>query len=323
MQSAEVTLSKRVTRALRRWTAHQLERLTPTQREGLSGWLFASPWVLGLLLWRLGPMIASLVLSFTHYDLLTSPRLAGLENYHKMFSDPLVLQSFKVTTLYALVAVPLQIGVGLSLAVLLNYKLRGMRLYRTLFYLPAVLSGIAVSLMWRWILATDFGLLNVLLAVFGIKGPGWLSDTDLALGSIVALSLWQVGSTMVIYLAGLQTIPAELYEASSVDGARGWHRFHHITLPLMTPMIFFELIIGLIKALQTFTQPYVLTGGGPQNATRFAMLYIYEHAFEYFHMGYASALSWLLFLYALALTALVLRSSSSWVYYEAGAPPRR
>jgi multiple sugar transport system permease protein len=286
-------------------------------RRNLEGWLFASPWIIGFVLWTLGPMLASLLIAFTEWDLITSPRWVGAANIQAMIDDQLVRQALKVTTLYAITSVPLHIIFGLTLALLLNQRIVGLRFYRTAFYLPSVLSGVAVALLWRWLFSKEFGLINALLyQFFGLEGPSWLGDARWVLPSLVLMSLWSVGSGAIIYLAGLQGIPTELYEAAEVDGAQGWARFWSITLPMMTPVLFFELVTGTIAALQVFTQAYIMTGGGPNNASLFFLLYLYQNAFEYFRMGYGSALAWVLFLYILALTLLTYRSSQFWVFYE-------
>jgi multiple sugar transport system permease protein len=304
-----------------------VQRRTPTDvnrpsrkrtnfKQNLEGWLFASPWIIGFLLWTLGPMIASLFFSFTQWDLLSSPRWVGLQNVESMLQDKLVWQALKVTSVYALTSVPLHIAFGLMLALLLNNSIFGVRLYRTAFYLPSVLSGVAVALLWRWLFSAEFGLFNLLLSNFDIQGPSWLGDEQWALPSLVLMSLWGVGAGAIIYLAGLQGIPTDLYEAAEVDGASSWTRLLNITLPMMTPVLFFQLIVGIINALQIFTQAFIMTGGGPNNATLFLVLYLYRNAFQYFRMGYASAIAWVLFIYILGLTLLVFRSSSAWVYYE-------
>jgi multiple sugar transport system permease protein len=286
-------------------------------RRNLEGWLFASPWIIGFVLWTLGPMVASLFIAFTEWDLISAPRWVGTANIQAMLQDDLVAQALKVTTLYAITSVPLHIVFGLSLALLLNTRIRGLRLYRTAFYLPSVLSGVAVALLWRWLFSKEFGLINALLyRFFGIEGPSWLGDQNWALPSLVLMSLWGVGAGAIIYLAGLQGIPTDLYEAAEVDGARGWNRLWNITLPMMTPVLFFELVTGIIGALQVFTQALIMTNGGPNNATLFYLLYLYQNAFQYFRMGYGSALAWVLFLYILVLTLLTYRSSQFWVYYE-------
>jgi multiple sugar transport system permease protein len=285
--------------------------------ENLEGWLFISPWLLGFILFTAGPMIASLGIAMTEWDLIADPRFVGLTNFQRVLTaDPVVWHSLRVTTAYAVVSVPLQIVFGVGLALLLNARIVGQSAYRTIYYLPAVLSGVAVALLWRWIFAGDFGLLNAGLAVLGIDGPGWLTDARWALPALILMSLWHVGGGMVVYLAGLQGIPTELYEAAEVDGATWWHRLWAITLPLMTPVLFFQLVIGIINALQVFTQAFIMTRGGPGDATLFFLLYLYRNAFEYFQMGYASALAWVLFIYIMVLTALVFRSSRAWVHYE-------
>lgn len=297
-------------------TAPRFNLQHPAFRRNLEGWLFASPWILGFLLWTLGPMIASLLIAFTEWDLISAPQWVGLANLTAMFNDKLVAQSLWVTTIYAVVSVPLHLFFGLGLALLLNAKIVGLRFYRTAFYLPSVLSGVAVALLWRWLFSGEFGLFNALLAMIGIKGPSWLGDVNWALPSLIGMSLWGVGAGALIYLAGLQGIPTDLYEAAEVDGATGWSRFWNITLPMMTPVLFFQLITGIIGALQVFTQAFIMTQGGPNNATLFFLLYLYQNAFQYFRMGYGSALAWVLFLYILVLTLIVQRSSNTWVYYE-------
>ncbi len=284
--------------------------------ESLNAWIFVLPWILGFFLFTGGPILASLVISFTHWDIVNPPEWAGLANYESMLSDPLFFQSLKVTTMYALVAVPLQIVVGLFVAILLNTKIRLIGLYRTLFYLPAVLPIVSVAVMWRWILSRDWGLINWFLSLFGVYGPGWLSEPEWALPALILMSLWGVGAGMLIYLAGLQGIPTDLYEAAKVDGAGPWAQFVYVTLPMISPVILFQLVVGLIAAFQVFAQPFIMTQGGPQNATLFYLLHLFRNAFEFFRMGYASALSWVLFMYIAILTMLIFRFSAAWVFYE-------
>ncbi|HEY9076699.1 MAG TPA: sugar ABC transporter permease [Anaerolineaceae bacterium] len=292
-------------------------------RKNKDGWLFASPWIIGFFVWTLGPMLASLGLAFTDWDLISPIQFVGLKNFQMMFKDPLVGQSLKVTIIYALTSVPLNLAVGLGIAMLLNARIIGLRFYRTAFYLPSVLSGVAVALLWRWLFSPEFGLINQGLSLIGIQGPSWLGDQNWALPSLVVMSVWGVGAGAIIYLAGLQGIPTELYEAAEVDGARGWQRFFSITLPLMTPVLFFQLVVGVINALQVFTQAYIMTGGGPNRATLFVILYLYQNAFQYQRMGFASALAWVLFILIMVLTLLIYRSSSSWVYYEGESKSKR
>ncbi len=292
-------------------------RLTYMQWEEIYGWLLVAPWVFGFLAFIAGPMLASVVLAFTNWDLLTPPEWVGLKNFSRLIlRDDSVHQALQVTTIYAFVSIPLQVALGLFIALLLNEKIRFQSFMRTVFYLPSVVSGVAVALLWRWIFSPDFGLLNAFLAWFGINGPAWLGDERFALPALILMSLWGVGGSMIIYLAGLQSIPTSFYEAAEVDGAHLFHKFWHITLPLITPVILFQAVMGIITALQTFTQPYIMTGGGPKEATLFLMLYLYENAFQFLKMGYASALAWVLFLYIMVLTLLVIKSSSAWVYYE-------
>lgn len=287
------------------------------RNEEVAGWLFALPWIFGFLLFTVGPMLASAGFAFADYNLLQPPRWVGFENIRRaLTNDALVWQSLKVTSVYAFVSVPLQIVFGLMVALLLNANIRGLQYYRTIYYLPSVLSGVAVALLWRWIYAPNYGLINAFLAGFGIQGPGWLSDAQWALPSLIGMSLWHVGGGIIIYLAGLQGVPTEIYEAAEVDGA-GWRaRFWHVTIPLITPVLFYQLIIGIISALQVFTQALIMTNGGPHDSTLFFVLYLYRNAFQFFKMGYASVLAWILFFYILLLTLLVYRSSTAWVFYS-------
>jgi multiple sugar transport system permease protein len=287
------------------------------RREALTFYLLISPWLLGLLLFVLGPMVASLVISFTQWDLLSAAKFVGLDNYQKLFSrDPLFWQSLKVTVLYTVAYVPLELAGGLVLALLMNQPLRGIGLFRTIYYLPSVLPGVAFVVLWMWILHPDVGLINTLLSYVGIDGPRWLADPDWALPALLMMSLWGLGRSMVIYLASLQGIPQQLYEAASIDGAGRWQSFWRITLPMLTPTIFFNLVLSIISTFQTFTSAFVATNGGPLDSTLFYVLYIFRQAFEYFNMGYASALAWVLFVIILVLTLLVVRTSDRWVYYE-------
>jgi multiple sugar transport system permease protein len=286
------------------------------RREEIAGWLMAMPWVLGIIIWILGPFGAAAYLSLTDYDILTRADFVGLDNFAKMlFHDPLFWTALKVTTIYSLFSVPLGIALGLFLAILLNERIHGLAWLRTIYYLPAVLSGVAVSFMWIWIFSADWGVLNYALSLIGIHGPAWLTSQKWALTALIVMSLWGVGGGLVIYLAGLQGVPTELYEAAEVDGAGRWRRFLNITVPMISPVILFQLIMGIIGSLQTFTQGYVMTSGGPNNATLFYILYLWNNAFDYLRMGYASALAWGIFVYIMLLTLLVLRSSQAWVFY--------
>ncbi len=300
--------------------------MTPRARqEAIEGYLGILPWLLGLIFFTAGPMVASAVLSLTNWDIVRAPVWIGLGNYVELFTaDPLFWTSLRVTLTYVVFAVPLQIAFGVALALLLNMQLRGMHLFRTLFYIPAVLSGVAIALMFMWVLQPDYGAVNSALALAGIDGPGWFWDPAWALPSIVLMSLWRAGATGgVIYLAGLQNISPHLYEAARVDGAGAWHRFWQITLPLLTPTIFFQLVVGLIDAFRVFAEVYVITQGGPLQATFFYMLYLFQVGFQDFHMGYASALAWVLILITALVGVITFKTSDRWVYYEAADEPGR
>jgi multiple sugar transport system permease protein len=300
--------------------------LTPRARqEAIEGYLGILPWLLGLIFFTAGPMVASAVLSLTNWDIVRPPVWIGLGNYVELFTaDPLFWTSLRVTLTYVVFAVPLQIIFGVALALLLNMQLRGMHLFRTLFYIPAVLSGVAIALMFMWVLQPDYGAVNSALALVGIEGPGWFWDPAWALPSIVLMSLWRAGATGgVIYLAGLQNISPHLYEAARVDGASAWHRFWRITLPLLTPTIFFQLVVGLIDAFRVFAEVYVITQGGPLQATFFYMLYLFQVGFQDFHMGYASALAWVLILITALVGVITFKTADRWVYYEAADEPGR
>ena len=290
---------------------------SPVRRETMTFYLFISPWIVGFLVFTLGPMVASLVMSFTDYDLLTPPEFVGLDNYRFMFTqDRLFGQALKVTMLYTLAYVPTELVGGLGLALLMNQQIRGIRIFRTIFYLPSVLSGMAFVVVWMWLLHPQ-GLINGALAAVGIPGRRWLTDPGTALFSLWMMSLWGLGRTAVIYLAGLKNLPRELLEAAAIDGANTRQAFRRVVLPLLTPTIFFNLVLSIISTFQTFTSAFVATNGGPLNTTLFYVLYLYRQAFEPpFRMGYASALAWVLFVIVLVLTILVVRSARSWVFYE-------
>lgn len=285
-------------------------------REALVAYLFISPWLIGLVVFWAGPMLASLYFSFTKYTLIKSPIWLGTGNFTRLFSDPLVGISMRVTGIYTLLAVPIGTVAALLIAVLLNQKVRGMRIFRTIFYMPSLISGVAVAIVFAWLFNNRFGLINYLLSLIGIRGPNWLGDSDVVLWSLVVMSLWGVGNGAVIFLAGLQGVPQALYEAAELDGAGTLRRFWHVTLPLISPVTMFSIITGVIATFQTFAVSYILTGGGPANATMFYMLYLYRNAFSWFEMGYASALAWVLFLIIMVFTLILLRMSSLWVYYE-------
>ena len=294
------------------------QRMSRTELlENVAGFLFISPWIVGFLSFELGPLIAATYLGLTKYDILTSPVFIGLANYDKMFTrDPLFWKSMWVTAIYSLSTVFLGVILGVALAVLLNQKVRGMSLYRTIYYLPAVVSGVAVAYMWIWVFTPEAGIVNYALSLVGITGPNWLFSTTWTLPSFVLMSLWAVGGGMVLYLAGLQGVPTQLYEAASLDGAGRWAAFWKVTLPMISPVIFFNFIIGIIGSFQVFTNSFVITGGGPANSTLFFVLYMYRHAFENFKMGYAAALGMILFLVIMTLTIISFRLSNRLVFYE-------
>lgn len=287
------------------------------RRESLWGYFFISPWVIGFIIFTAGPMLASLVLSLTHYDIASAPIFVGLDNYVKLFTgDPKFWHALRVTMTYAFIAIPLNLIFGFLVAYLLNLRVPGVAFWRTIYYLPSVMPGVATALLWGLLFNPRIGVINWLLSLVGIKGPGWLASPQWALPALILMSLWGVGGGMIIYLAGLQGIPTSLYEAAQIDGANRWQQLTRITLPLMSPVIFYNLVTGIIGTFQYFTDAYVLTGGGPVDATLFYNLYLYKQAFTYRNMGYASALAWVLFVIVLVFTLLVFKSSDLWVYYE-------
>ncbi|MGG1611560.1 carbohydrate ABC transporter permease [Paenibacillus sp. FSL K6-2441] len=284
-----------------------------------SGYLFILPWLLGLVLFTVGPMLFSLLLAFSKWDIITgvkSIEWVGLDNFKAIFQDELFYQSLKVTFIFALISVPLYQIFSLFAAMLLNMRTRGMKLFRLIYFMPSVIPAVAVSMMWVMIFNPEYGVLNRALALVGIQGPAWLQDPSYALGALIVMGIWGIGNIIIIYLSGLQGVPEELYEAAELDGAGRFRRFFSITLPMISPTIFFNLIMGIIGGFQYFTQAFVMTNGGPLNSTLFYNLYLYNKAFQDYEMGYASALSWILFVIILVFTLLVIRSSSMWVYYQ-------
>jgi multiple sugar transport system permease protein len=317
--STPVAASRQGTAAAgRRTTAYSARppRLNMRRREAIACYVFMTPAILGLVLFALGPMLASLLLSFTNFDMLTLPTWVGLDNYRQLVNDELFLKSLRVTATYSLVTVPLILVISFVLALLLNQKLRGMYFFRSVYYLPTVMSGVAVGMLWRWMFNGEYGLINTALGKIGITGPNWFLSEEWALPALIVTSLWTFGGTTLIYLAGLQGVPAELYEAAQVDGANRLRQHLHITVPMVSHVTFFNLVMGVIGSLQVFAEPYVLTGGGPNNSTLLLPLYLYRNAFEFLKMGYASAIAWVSFVVVLALTLLVFRSLPYWVHYE-------
>jgi multiple sugar transport system permease protein len=286
------------------------------RREALKGYLFIAPAVLGFLIWVAGPMLFSAWLSLTEWDLLRPPKFVGLSNYQAMFKDQLFWKALSVTAYFTLVSVPLFQALAFAMALLMNVKVRGIALFRTVYYLPSIVPVVANAILWAWVFNSDFGLLNAGLRALGLPKVLWLQDPRWAMPALITMSLWGVGGAMLIYLAGLQGVPQQLYEAAEIDGANAWDRFVHVTVPMVSPVLFFNLLMGLIGALQTFTQGYIITNGGPQNSTLFYALYLYRRAFTDFRMGYAAALAWVLFTIVLVLSLLVFRYLGRQVYYE-------
>ena len=290
---------------------------TAAAAEERAAYVFLLPWFLGLL-FTVVPFAVSLYLAFTDYNLLQSPQLVGLENFTRVFDDPKVSKSASVTLAYTFLAVPISMVTALAVAILLNKGVRGLKFYRSVFYLPSLIgASVAIVMLWRSIFGYG-GIVNSFLGFFGITGPGWVTDPDWALVTLVTLSVWGFGASMVIFLAGLRQIPVMYYEAASVDGAGWWRQFRSITLPLLSPVIFFNLVLGLIGSLQTFTQGFVFSGGtgGPAESTLFFNLYLYQQGFQRFDMGYASALAWVMFIVIAFFTALNFLVSRYWVFYD-------
>jgi multiple sugar transport system permease protein len=294
------------------------KRYNRRRSENITAYLFLMPWFLGLVLITIGPILASLYLSFTDYPLLAPPEWIGLDNYRQMIGDPRFWNSIRVTFTYVVISVPLQLTFALTLALILDKGIRGLPIYRAIYYLPSLLgSSVAVALLWRQIFGSD-GLVNRLLASVGVENEtGWVSHPDTALWTLILLNVWTFGSPMIIFLAGLRQIPRDLYEAASVDGAGRFVRFRKITLPLLTPIVFFNLVLQTIGAFQSFTQSFIVSNGtgGPADSTLFYSLYLYQRGFGNFEMGYASAMAWVLLMIVASITALNFLASRYWVFY--------
>ncbi|QDA36971.1 sugar ABC transporter permease (plasmid) [Paracoccus liaowanqingii] len=279
------------------------------------GLAYLAPYLIGLLVFTAIPFLGSLYLSFTDYNLIQSPVWSGMDNFRELMNDRTFMRSLRVTLLYVFITVPLKLAFALFIAVILNYRLRAIGFFRTAYYVPSILGGsIAIAVLWRYIFA-DAGLVNMVLTGIGLEPVNWFGDPVNALFTISLLRTWQFGSAMVIFLAALQAVDKSLYEAAAIDGANKWHSFVHITLPLITPVIFFNLIMQMVQAFQEFNGPYIITGGGPLKSTYLLPLYIYDEAFKNFNMGYASAIAWVLFLIIMVLTVVAFWSSKKWVYY--------
>ncbi len=299
----------------RRYRAHGPE---PMRGETTAAYLFASPWLIGFLTLTAGAMLFSVVLSFCSYDLINPARWVGLENYQRLLtSDELFWKSLG-NTAFMLIGVPLGMALSLAMAMLLISEVRGVALWRTLFYLPSIVPLVASSLLWVWIFNPQGGLLNAMLQLVGISGLNWLGSAETSKLSLIIMGLWVAGGGMIIWIAGLKGIPESYYEAAAIDGANAWHRFIHITIPMLTPYIFFNLIMGLIGTFKIFEVAYIMTNGGPVNSTTFYVYHLFNQAFRYLDMGAASAMAWFLFAVIAALTVFQMRMSRRWVHYEQG-----
>jgi len=289
--------------------------------ETLQGYLYISPWLIGFLLFTMAPMFVSLYLAFTRYDILSSPQWIGFGNFKTMFTaDERYWSAWKATLTFVFVAIPLRLAFALAVAMLLNTKLRMLGLFRATFYLPTLIGGsVAVAIMWRQLFGTNGAFNSVLSAVFGVSEKvSWITHPSTAMWTLILLAVWQFGSAMLIFLAGLKQIPASLYEAADIDGAGWWHKFRKITLPLLSPVLFFNLIMGIINGFKVFTEGLIVTNGGPFDKTLFYVLYVYEKSFRYYEMGYGSAMAWVLLLTTAVFTLIVFTTSRSWVFYESG-----
>ena len=289
-------------------------------RTDVVGYLFISPWIIGFLVFTLFPFAASLIISLTNWEIVGDWEFVGTANYQKMLSgnDRLFTESLKVTFTYSLTRVPLIQIFALALACLLNQPIKGRALFRTIFYLPAVTAGVATAYLWAYLFSSNGGIINTVLGLVGIEGPNWLYSVEWSLPTLIILSCWNVGTSMLIYLAALQAVPESLHEAAMIDGAGVLKRFWHVTVPMITPAIFFNMVLGVIGSFQGFTDAFIITQGGPGYSTLLYTLYLYRTAFNDLHMGYAAALAWILFLILMAFTAVQMVLSKRWVYYEGG-----
>jgi multiple sugar transport system permease protein len=295
------------------------------RKEAVEGFLCISPWLIGFIFLTLGPVIFSFIMSLHKWDMIEPAKFVGFSNYHTIFTDDFRFrQSLKVTAIYAICAVPLGMVCSLALAMLLNLKVKGMQLFRSIFYIPAILPGAAVAMVWQMVFRPQSsGIFNAIIGKFAhllhlsFAPIPWLTSPEWVLKSFIIMSLWGCGGGMIIYLAGLQSVPTHLYEAAEIDGAGAWQKFRNVTLPMISPTLFFNLVMGIIGSFQVFTSSFIMTSGGPANASLFYVLYLYQKAFKYLQMGYACALAWILFAVILALTLFVMSTSRRWVYYEA------
>jgi multiple sugar transport system permease protein len=290
--------------------------LSKQARDNIAGYLFTLPWMINLAVLIGLAMIASLGISFFKTDFLTEFEFVGLGNYQKLAVDSLFWKALRNTAYYTFVAVPLSVVFALAIALLLNQKVKGLSAFRLMYYTPSIVSGVAVAILWQYVLNPRYGILNSGLKLIGIQGPKWIYSQVWAMPAFIIMGVWGAGGNMLLYLAGLQGIPTVLYEAATIDGAGSWRKFWAVTLPMLTPTILFNLVMNLIGSWQIFSQSYLMTGGGPNNATLTMVLYLYGKGFQQFHFGYASAIAWALFVIVLVFTMLILRSSEAWVFYE-------
>lgn len=294
-----------------------MARFKPETRALGRGLFFLSPWLIGFFAFTLIPIVLSLYYSFCQYSLLQPPLFKGLENYRNLAHDPVFWKVLWNTLFYAALALPLGMVIALAVAMLLNAKIRGVGIYRTIVFLPSLVPTVASAMLWLWLFNAKLGLINVGLSALGVaKPPGWLTDVHWAMPALVLMSFWGIGNTVVIYLAGLQDVPRELYEAADLDGASAMRKIWHVTLPCISPVIFFNLVMAIIGTLQIFATPFIMTGGGPARSTYFFTMYLYDNAFSYLRMGYANAMAWVQLLIVLFLTAVAAWSSKHWVHYQ-------
>lgn len=288
------------------------------RREGVIFYAFIMPWLIGFIVFALYPVMASLFYSFTDYDIIHAPKFIGLDNYTELFRDELFWKSVSATLKYTLIGVPVQLILSLLFALLLNQKVPLRGLFRTAMYFPSMVSGVAMSLLWFWVFNPQIGLFNYIISLFGGKGPLWLLDENYAIWALIMMSLWTVGGGMIIFLAGLQGVPASLVEAAKLDGAGRWKTFLNVTIPMISPVLLFQLIMGVIDSFQVFTQAYVMTQGGPNYSTWFYVYNLYVSAFRDYRMGYSSAMAWILLVVVMLITYFIMKLSNRYVHYEGG-----
>jgi len=290
-------------------------KLSSKRKEALTGLLFISPWLIGISIFTAYPIVASMIFSFSSYNGISSPVWIGLQNFRDLFNDEIFLKSIYNTLFLAIIGIPITQFLSIITAVLLNMEIKGQSIFRTLFFLPSIVPAVASALLWKWILNPEFGPVNLLLENLGIRGPGWLTDPLWSKPSLIILSCWGIGGAMIIYLAGLQNIPKNLYEAAEIDGASKIKSFFKITLPMLKPVIIFNLVMGIISSFQVFTNVFIMTNGGPETSTEVYALQIYKNAFQYYKMGYASAMSWILLLITAFSVFLVFKFFKNWGFY--------